>query len=53
MTICPRCGAEHEPEELIRHETERLLLVHCPDCEALLGEYRRHGDDPQTDRLKE
>jgi uncharacterized Zn finger protein len=53
MVTCPSCGSDHPPEELVRHECERLVIVHCPDCEALLGRYRRHGDAPETDRLRD
>ncbi|WP_224332521.1 hypothetical protein [Haloprofundus halobius] len=50
MAICRRCGADHPPEELIRHELPGLTLVHCPDCRGFMGRYRRHGDAPRTDR---
>ncbi|WP_336344385.1 hypothetical protein [Halalkalicoccus ordinarius] len=43
MTTCQRCDGEFEPEELIRHERPRLVLVHCPDCGTFLGEYHDHG----------
>jgi uncharacterized Zn finger protein len=49
MPVCRSCGAEHTAEELVRHEEPRVVLVHCPDCECLMGRYRRHGDDPETD----
>ena len=52
MPVCPHCGAEHDVEELTRHEMPGLVLVHCPACERLLGRYRRHGDDPETDTLQ-
>jgi uncharacterized Zn finger protein len=40
VTTCQRCDGEFEVEELIRHERPRLVLVHCPNCGSLLGEYR-------------
>jgi len=43
MPTCKHCGREFGPGELVRHETDRLLLVHCPECEMPLGSYRRHG----------
>lgn len=49
MPVCTHCGAEHDAEDLVRHEMPGLVLVHCPDCERLLGRYRRHGDAPETD----
>ncbi|WP_199174830.1 hypothetical protein [Halegenticoccus soli] len=52
MPTCKYCGAEREPSELIRHERPGVLLVHCPECQRLLGRYRRHGDDPDTDTLE-
>jgi uncharacterized Zn finger protein len=44
MATCRRCGGSYGVEELVRHEHERLLVVHCPDCGGLLGRYRRHGE---------
>lgn len=44
MLTCKGCGAEHSVEALVRHEHDRLLVVHCPDCGCVLGRYRRHGD---------
>lgn len=43
MPTCKHCGCEFSPAELVRHETDRLVLVHCPECENPLGSYRRHG----------
>jgi uncharacterized Zn finger protein len=53
MPTCHRCGGSHETADLVRHERARLVLVHCPDCECLMGRYRRHGDAPATDALRE
>lgn len=44
MASCHGCGGRFDADELVRHERERLLVVHCPDCGCLLGRYRRHGD---------
>jgi NAD-dependent SIR2 family protein deacetylase len=49
MTTCKECGRELDAEDLVRHELERSVIVHCPGCECLLGRYNRHGDDPKTD----
>ncbi|MFC6724655.1 hypothetical protein ACFQE1_09750 [Halobium palmae] len=53
MSTCPRCETTHSVEELSRHEYPRLVLVHCPTCDRLLGRYRRHGDAPGTDHLRD
>jgi hypothetical protein len=53
MPTCSRCGETHETADLTRHEEARLVPVHCPDCDCLMGRYRRHGDDPQTDTLRD
>jgi hypothetical protein len=53
MVTCRNCECEYTADELVRHESERLVLVHCPDCRALLGRYRRHGDAPETDHLRD
>ena len=44
MVSCRHCGGDYGVEELVRHEHERLLVVHCPDCGCVLGRYRRHGE---------
>ncbi|WP_435179866.1 hypothetical protein [Halorussus sp. AFM4] len=49
MTTCPGCGRDLDAEELVRHERDRFVVVHCPDCKRPLGRYNRHGDDPRTD----
>jgi len=43
MPTCTGCDHEFDPAELVRHETERLVVVHCPSCSTTLGRYRRHG----------
>jgi len=53
MPTCTHCGSDHPAEDLVRHERPGLTLVHCPTCECLMGRYRRHGDAPQTDTLRE
>jgi Zn-finger nucleic acid-binding protein len=40
MPVCPNCDADHDVTALRRHERRGLLLVHCPDCNRLLGRYR-------------
>jgi uncharacterized Zn finger protein len=40
MPTCPHCGTTHETEDLVRHECETLVVVHCPDCSGGLGRYR-------------
>lgn len=51
MASCASCDGEFTAEELTRHDHGRLVIVHCPDCGHPLGRYRRHGDNPATDRL--
>ncbi|MFC6731940.1 hypothetical protein [Haladaptatus sp. DYSN1] len=52
MTTCSHCGNEYTADQLIRHERPRLVVIHCPGCNAPLGQYRRHGDDPHVDLAK-
>jgi len=40
MPSCPGCDGEYEAAELVRHEHESLVVVHCPDCNQLMGQYR-------------
>jgi uncharacterized Zn finger protein len=37
---CPGCGADHEAVDLVRDERETAVVVHCPNCNQLLGRYR-------------
>jgi hypothetical protein len=53
MVTCRNCENDYAAEDLVRHESARVVRVHCPDCQALLGRYRRHGDAPETDRLRD
>jgi len=41
MADCPRCGGDFDVDDLVRHERESLVRVHCPDCATLLGDYDR------------
>ncbi|MFB6164893.1 MAG: hypothetical protein ABEJ31_07025 [Haloarculaceae archaeon] len=43
MPTCTHCGADLDAADLVRHETERLIRVHCPECETPMGAYRLHG----------
>ncbi|EJN60668.1 hypothetical protein [Halogranum rubrum] len=52
MPRCHRCETDHDATDLVRHDRRGVLLVHCPTCSCLLGQYRRHGDRPAVDRLK-
>lgn len=53
MPTCPHCGAEHTAEELVRHQLGELLMVHCPDCNFMLGMYNQHSESPKTDRKRQ
>lgn len=44
MPTCSRCDRRLSAEELVRHERPRMVVVHCPECKAVLGRYRSHGD---------
>jgi DNA-directed RNA polymerase subunit RPC12/RpoP len=44
MATCRSCGKTFTAAQLVRHETERLVVVHCPDCSRPMGRYKRHGD---------
>jgi len=43
MARCEACDREFEADELTRHDHDRLVVVHCPECGRTLGRYRRHG----------
>ncbi|MFC4246787.1 hypothetical protein ACFOZ7_07210 [Natribaculum luteum] len=47
MPTCKRCGATPATDELVRHESGDLLLVHCPECRGLMGTYREPGHRPE------
>jgi Zn-finger nucleic acid-binding protein len=53
MPTCPHCAAEHDAADLVRHDRSGVTVVHCPDCEFVVGAYRRHGDRPKVDRLRD
>jgi hypothetical protein len=48
MPHCRYCDADVDVDDLVRHEREDLLRVHCPECKGLLGAYR----DPSTPRSR-
>ena len=39
MPRCKGCGNECDVTELVRHENEGTVIVHCPECGQLLGTY--------------
>jgi uncharacterized Zn finger protein len=43
MPTCQSCGTTHETTALVRHEFHDLLVVHCPDCNCMMGTYRDPG----------
>lgn len=43
MPTCQACDGTHEADELVRHEREGVVTVHCPDCHATMGRYREGG----------
>jgi uncharacterized Zn finger protein len=49
MATCKACGDEFAPADLIRHDSDRVLVVHCPACGAFMGSYRHHGDRVSAD----
>ena len=51
MPKCNYCEKRFETEELVRHEYDgRLLVVHCPACNTVMGTYRTQA--PETDTLR-
>jgi len=40
MATCKRCGTSVEADDLVRHERESLVVVHCPDCNFTMGTWR-------------
>jgi uncharacterized Zn finger protein len=40
MPSCPCCDSDHGTDDLVRHERRTLVVVHCPDCNQVLGRYR-------------
>ena len=40
MPTCPNCECDHDVADLCRHEHEGFVIVHCPDCNFVLGRYR-------------
>lgn len=48
MPTCTRCGADHPTEELVRHEQDGMLFVHCPDCQHPFGVYNRRAERPRN-----
>jgi phage FluMu protein Com len=48
MPQCRYCDADLDADDLVRHERNALLRVHCPECKNLLGAYR----DPSTPRSR-
>ncbi|MCU4741946.1 hypothetical protein OB955_20640 [Halobacteria archaeon AArc-m2/3/4] len=43
MPTCKQCGSTLETADLVRHEAGDLLMVHCPECQRLMGTYREPG----------
>lgn len=43
MPTCKQCGSSLEAADLVRYETGDLLLVYCPNCNGLMGNYREPG----------
>jgi len=40
MPTCAHCGQSIPVDELVRHEHETRVVVHCPDCHCVMGQYR-------------
>jgi hypothetical protein len=53
MPQCRACDATVTAARLVRHDYPRVTVVHCPECTAIVGRYRRHGDAPKTDTLRQ
>lgn len=52
MTTCNRCDRTLDASDLVRHEDDGLLIVHCPGCGNVLGVYKQHRQRPKTDTLR-
>ncbi|MFH5797851.1 hypothetical protein [Haladaptatus sp. CMAA 1911] len=52
MPTCNHCEGDFTANDLVRHEYERIIIVHCPDCGCVLGQYNRHSGPPKTDRRR-
>ena len=50
VPTCQNCHAELVADDLVRHDHDGLLLVHCPNCGFTMGTYNRHSDLPRTDK---
>lgn len=50
VPTCRNCQSELAPEDLIRHDHDELLIVHCPECRFMMGTYNRHSQPPRTDK---
>lgn len=43
MPTCKQCDSILATDDLVRHEEGDLLMVHCPECQNLMGTYREPG----------
>ncbi|MEF8773874.1 MAG: hypothetical protein V5A37_04055 [Halobacteriales archaeon] len=39
MPTCRNCGADHDVVDLVRHERDGTVVVHCPDCSFPMGRW--------------
>jgi hypothetical protein len=46
MAHCRYCDVDVDVEDLVRHETDGFVRVHCPECSGLLGTYRDPSQKP-------
>ncbi len=48
MPTCRGCGGEYDAADLVRHERDGVVVVHCPNCQYRMGTWRDpagHPDD--------
>lgn len=50
VPTCRNCQAEIAVEDLVRHDHDELVMVHCPKCGFTMGTYNRHSEPPRMDR---
>ncbi|WP_435361264.1 hypothetical protein [Haloarchaeobius sp. DFWS5] len=40
MPTCASCESTVSTDDLVRHERDGFLFVHCPECHCCMGHYR-------------
>jgi hypothetical protein len=53
MPTCPGCDGSFDPGALDRHERDGRVVVHCPDCDAVVGTWRDPASRPVRDHRED